>query len=280
MGNTYKLIPSVRAQLTDAFRHGEAEISLDDYLRPLEIGRDLPVDLVGELLTSAQERFSDSPPASDRWLSPRVHAALRLTRAEAADRGLWSWLAVVKFPDYVRWRYPGRASGDDGEASGTPLKRFVGQDRDNAVSRLWWSAELFRNGPDYTPVEQAFVMQDIPNTWLSLNAVHHRVAPQAALRILPSLDSKQINRLSTALDHVLTTIQLDAVAPDAGPDAFAIEEWVADSPDRDVILGNTSPRGPEEDPVDPEKVGAVEQLLRDVARAIGLPLAEPVKADA
>src|SRR3954463_10422542 len=97
-------------------------------------------------------------------------------------------------------------------------------------------------------------MQAVPNTWLSLNAIHHRAAAQAALRILPSLNSKQINRLSTALDHVLTTIQLDAVAPDPGPDVIAVEEWIGETPDRDAVLRDDLPGGPEEDPTDPDMV--------------------------
>lgn len=278
MSNTQTLLPSVRAQLTDAFRDGEAEPNLEDYLRPLELGRDLPLDLVGQLLAGARKTFTDDPAASDRWLAPRLHAAVRLTRAEAADRGFWNWLAVAEFPDYVRWRFSGRRSGADDEASGTPLKRFVGNERDHALARLWWGAELFRNGSDYGPVERAFVMQDVPNTWLILNAIHHRAAAQAALRLLPTLNSKQINRLSTALDHVLTTIQLDAVAPVEGPDVIAINDWVAEAPDPDTILADEVPAGPEEDPIDPDKVGAVEKLLRDVADSIGMPLQAAAEA--
>jgi hypothetical protein len=276
VSNAKTLLPSVRAQITDAFRAGESAAGTEDYARPLDLGRDLPLDLVGELLDAVRRDYADDPPASDRWLAPRLHAALRLTRTEAADKGFWAWLAVDLFPDYVRWRFGGRA-GADGEHSGTPVKRFLGGDRDHALARLWWGAELFRNGGDYSPVVRAFVMQDVPSTWLILDAVHHPAAAQAALSLLPSLGSKQINRLSTALDHVLTTIQLDAVAPVAGPDVIAIEEWVATTPDRDEILGEAIPAGPEEDPISDEMVERVEKLLRDVASSIGLPLPEAVE---
>ena len=274
MNNAKTLLPSVRAQITDAFRTGDATVNTEDYARPLELGRDLPIDLVRELLASAQRDFADDPPASDRWLAPRLHATLRLTRHEAADRGLWAWLAVDLFPDYIRWRWRGRRSAEGEEPAGPPAKRFVGTERDNGLARLWWGAELFRNGADYGPVERAFVMQDVPNTWLALNAIHHRAAAQAALGILPGLNSKQINRLSTALDHVLTTIQLDAVAPVAGPDVIAIEEWISQAPDRHAILGDELPAGPDEDPSDVDMVARVDKLLRDVAVSIGLPLPE------
>jgi len=274
MSNVKTLLPSIRAQVTDAFRAGDAVVNAEEYARPLDLGRDLPLDLVGDLLAAAQREFADDPIASDRWLAPRLHAALRLTRDEAADRGLWAWLGIELFPDYIRWRFRGRRGADGEEPGGPPAKRFIGNERDHGLARLWWGAELFRDGSDYGPVERAFVMQDVPNTWLILNAIHHRAAAQAALRILPSLNSKQINRLSTALDHVLTTIQLDAVAPDPGPDVIALEDWISDPSDREDVLGDDLPRGPEENPSDREMVGRVEKLLRDVAGSIGLPLPE------
>src|SRR5690349_5484270 len=45
------------------------------------------------------------PEESDRWLAPRVHYALRLTRSEASDRETWHWLARNSWADYVRWRW-------------------------------------------------------------------------------------------------------------------------------------------------------------------------------
>jgi hypothetical protein len=274
MSNAMALLPSARAQVTDAFRNGTATANTADHLRTLDLGRDIPLELIGELLERSQREFANDPPASDRWLAPRLHAALRLTRYEAADRALWAWLAVEIFPDYLRWRWRGRRSADGDEPAGPPVKRFIGGERDNGLARLWWGAELFRDGSDYQPVERAFVMQDVPNTWLSLNAIHHRAAAQAALRILPSLKSKEINRLSSALDHVLTTIQLDAVAPVSGPDVIAIEEWVSEAPDREAIFGEGLPPGPNEDPTDAEMIERVERLLREVAASIGLPLSE------
>lgn len=272
MSNANILMPSVRPQLTDAFRAGGAVPNLEDYVRPLDLGRDLPLDLVAELIATARRDFDEDAHASDRWLAPRLHAALRLTRHEAADRRFWAWLAVGLFPDFVRWRYSSRRGADGEDAPGPPLKRFVGGQRDNAFARLWWGAELFRDGGDYRPVERAFVMQDVSNTWLALDAIHHRAAAQAALKILPSLGSKQINRLSTALDHVLTTVQLDAAAPVAGPDVVAMEEWVSEAPDRDAVLGDSLPAGPDEDPMDSEYIAHVERVLREVAASIDLPL--------
>lgn len=273
MSNARTLLATVRGQLTPAFRQGLAEADLADFLQPLEIDHDLPLDDFRRLLEHAMESFDD-PVASDAWLAPRVHAVLRLRRNEAAERGFWAWLATVEFPDYARWRFPGKSADEEEEESkrGTPLKRFLGSGRDNALSRLWWGAELFRDGGDYGPVVRAFAKQDVPNTWLSLDAVHHTAAAQAALRLLPALGSKPINRLSTALDHVLTTVQLDVLAPVEAPDTIAADEWVAAQADMDDILGDDLPGGPEETPVPEELVDEVEALIRRVAAEIQLPL--------
>jgi hypothetical protein len=276
MSNGRTLLPTARGQLTPAFRQGLADADLADFLQPLTLDRDLPLDDVKRLLEHAQATFDD-PVASDAWLAPRLHALLRLRRNEAADRGLWGWLATVEFPDYSRWRFPGRSADEEEDEAkrGTPLKRFVGSGRDNALARLWWGAELFRDGGDYEPVVQAFAKQDVPNTWLSLDAVHHPAAAQAALRLLPALGSKPINRLSTALDHVLTTIQLDVLAPIDAPDTIAADEWVAGHVEVDDILGEELPHGPEETPVPEELVDDVEALIRRVAAEIQLPLPQP-----
>ena len=47
--------------------------------------------------------------AIDGLAAPMIHAALRLTRREAADLGVWRWLAVVHRPDFVRHRWEFRS---------------------------------------------------------------------------------------------------------------------------------------------------------------------------
>src|SRR4051812_8125011 len=49
-------------------------------------------------------QWSDDRATADRWLAPRVHYALRLTRNVASDRGIWEWLAV-RYADHTYWRW-------------------------------------------------------------------------------------------------------------------------------------------------------------------------------
>ena len=273
MSNARILLPGVRPHLGVEFRTGGPNPDVSDFVREMPIDRDIPIDRITRLLAEAQDRHPEEPALSDRWLAPRLHAGLRLRRSEAAETGLWGWLAVEHAADYVRWRFPGKGDEEeDPEKRGTPLKRFLGRDRDHALGRLWWGAELFRNGADYRPAADAFVMQDVPNTWLSLDAVHNSAAAQAALRVLPQLSGREINALSRAMDHVLTTVQLDALAPVRGPDVIAMDEWVAEDVDEEALFDDPLPEGPAEDPVDRELIEAVDGLLRHVATVQGLEL--------
>lgn len=224
--------------------------------------RDVSVDALRKVIEAAMAMYPEAPAASDAWLAPRVHAALRLTRREAACREVWNWLAVVMAPDYVRWRYPGNGS--------SPEDRFMGREDKNAIARLWWSAELMRNGSDYRPVEIGFAMQDIQNTWMRFNAFHHRPLAQAALRVLATwrggdnATSDQVNRLGKALNTAARTILLESVALDPEFDDAVSKAWVAGEPDG-LSLIEDDPVGPEDDPVPEDRIEAMVTLLRSIA---------------
>lgn len=271
MTNAKELIPAVRSALSPEFRQGHREIDLDPYVRPSSLLRDLPLTDLRRLLDEAMRRFADTPPGSDAWLAPRLHATLRLTRAEAAARGLWAWLATFQHSNYTMWRWPGRGEEEeDPTLRGTAVKRFVGSDRDNAIARLWWGAELCRDGSDYGPVVRAFIKQDVPNTWFALDAFHNRPCAQAALKLLPEMEARPINRLATAMDQLLSTRRLDVIAPDRGPDPAAIRDWIGGSSEVEDLLEDELPEGPEEDGVPSEQIAAIERLLQGLVQELEL----------
>jgi hypothetical protein len=253
---------SARKRVNTEFLTGAVGISVEDLIRSSE--RDVTIDPLVTVIESAManEEFVGNPPASDAWLAPRVHAALRLTRREAADRRLWAWLAVVALPQYVRWRFKGDAE------KGTALKRFFGITRDHALARLWWGAELSRNGSDYSTTIAAFRNQDFPNTWFSLRAFEHRAAAIAACRLVSPMSSNQINALATAFDHVITTVMLDSLAVSPPPDTEATKEWISGEFDDTDI--DSLPVGPSEDRVPEPAIAAVEALLTMVSKQVGI----------
>ena len=85
------------------------------------------------------------PDKTDGWFAPRIHATLRLFRSEAADIEYWDYLSIFEpsVREYILWRW-------EHEEGGLPTtNRIYGSLRRHTVGRLWWVAELTRNGSDY-----------------------------------------------------------------------------------------------------------------------------------
>jgi hypothetical protein len=257
-----------RSRITADFRLGIADADFTEYVEQFD--RDVDMDDMNTLIDEAMRRFSDDREASDAWLAPRVHAALRLTRREAGDRRVWEYLSLVEFPDYVRWRFPGKPD------EGTAPERFIGAEYKHAIARLWWGAEQTRNGRDYGPVTQLFGWQDLQNTWLHYRAMHNRPAALAAIRFLSTFkdgkkaSSDQVNELGPALNFALTTTVLDAIAPDRGTDPISIEDWIHGSTPEVDLLSEKLPDGPDDDPAGEEAIHAVEEMLGRLAKDIDL----------
>ena len=71
----------------------------------------------------------------DTTLAATLHSAMGLVPAEAAERRLWAFLALVVLPDIAVWRFPSM-SGD--RMLATDITRHV-------FGRLWWRAELLHD---------------------------------------------------------------------------------------------------------------------------------------
>ncbi|GIF43026.1 DUF6339 family protein [Actinoplanes xinjiangensis] len=219
-------------------------------------GSTIDLTVVDVLMGRFSDRFADldqrgDRAASDRWLAPRLHYALRLTRAEAADRDLWAWLAV-RYSDYVAWRWAG--------AGEKPTEdRWNGQINKQALMRLWWGAELFRNGPDYSPVERAFSRQDVPHNLLHRTLVRCRSLAVALVDDLVPADqevvgsSREIRDLARVLNLVMAGSPPELETDLQQDDHRAYDAWVREfvlvPADWDLI-----PRGPVADDTTPSSL--------------------------
>lgn len=252
-----RLIPQAKMLITKESFRDHSFGSLDGYIK--DILR--PIDLTPLIFVvhRAMSKFPRQSEESDGWLAPRVHASLRLYRSEAADQGIWDYLSVAVLPDYVVWRM----AGDDGSVN--DADRIIGPFRHQALARLWWAAELSRNGADYRPTEQAFSSQDAVNYLTNVDAFHNRPAALAYIRFISHKSGeKPIKQRAIetgkTLNHVLTTIVLDSFAPDSGSDMNAQAQWIAEAPDIE-LMDSVLPMGPNEPEVPEEKIYAVEQML-------------------
>ncbi|MGL3338179.1 DUF6339 family protein [Pseudomonas aeruginosa] len=95
--------------------------------------------LRGDLLQLAVNAGYPRPPGIQPAATFDAEASIVLMQqmpmapAEAANGGIWAFLACVLLPDIARWRFSGTGGG------ATPLERFV-SGRRNVFQRLWWRA--------------------------------------------------------------------------------------------------------------------------------------------
>lgn len=264
------LSSTARSQVSDDFRYGEVlDLDVSAHVCEIKFNREITVEPLRELITTAMVKFGNDAAKSDSWLGPRVHAAFRLTRREAADKRLWQYLTVVEFAEYVRWRW-----GNEGHEKAAPLDRFFGEDSKNAISRLWWIPELTRNGPDYSRSVAALEISRFAVSWMQIIVSHHRPCTLAVVDFLKQRQASNSadldgQKLAKALNAILRTISLDMLTPNPSLDADAIRDWVRDKVDTTLIMDKL-PYGPDEAPVSEQDIDTMRQFLEELATRIHL----------
>ncbi|MFI6808646.1 DUF6339 family protein [Streptomyces luteogriseus] len=224
------------------------------------------VEPIRSLVEDAMFEFREDRTRADAWLAPRLHATLRLTRREAADKRLWNHIALAVAPDYVAWRHLSEPTAKRPERRIAP-ERFRGPADRQCFSRLWWAAELFRNGPDYAPVEVACGNQDLIHTVLRGGLVDHRPTAQALVRLLQNgqvTGGREVNGLSVAINAAGATLIYDVLAPDAPKDPTRLRHWIAEAGSALPVGRHNLPEGPDEDPVPEDSVAALTKYFTEL----------------
>ena len=219
------------------------------------------VEQLRELVEDALHGFRENRTQADAWLAPRLHATLRLTRREAADRRLWTHLALAVAPDYVAWRHLSSSKAKINS------ERFKGALDRQCFSRLWWAAEMFRNGSDYSPVEVACANQDLIHSALRRDLIDHRPTAQALVRVLGrgvATTGREIEGLMTAINAAGATLVYDALAPDEPRDPEVLRRWVAEAENAPSVPRHSLPDGPDEEPVSETSVTALTDFFTDL----------------
>ncbi|MFE5921015.1 DUF6339 family protein [Streptomyces sp. NPDC056468] len=224
------------------------------------------VEPLRDLVDDALHQFRDNRTDADGWLAPRLHAAFRLTRREAADKRIWNHLALAVAPDYVAWRHaPGAAQGRN-ESRINPA-RFKGAPDRQCFSRLWWAAEMFRNGDDYAPVVVACANQDLIHNALRMDLVDHRPTAQALVRVLErgiAGTGRELNGLMAAINTAGATLVYDALGPDEPRDPDALRSWIAEADSAPPVPRHDLPKGPDEEPVPEQSVVALTDYFTEL----------------
>lgn len=265
--NLQELEAAATTRLDEQFRAGTDSPDLGDFCRPFE--REVDLTAAAAVIEETMRRFAGKDrAASDSWAGPRLHAALRLTRREASRRGVWRYLGACVFPEYVRWRFADRKE-EPPEPS--PLERFIGAETKHALGRLWWMAEMFRDGADYEPAAKALSNQDVINNLFKNDTAHHRPTALGAVRVLvpgdgrPALTGREANALAKAVNTTAATVLLDALAPDEPLDDSARMLWIEQGKDYDPgLYFDDLPEGPEDPATPVESVERMEKLLAEL----------------
>ena len=151
------LEPSGYRLVTPELASGKIDRWSEDAWRPFisDAARPIELDPFEAVVDEAIEKFAPRTSDIDAWLAARIHRALPLTRREASNAGVWRYLAVVRRPDFIRHRW-------EMSSWTTTRPRYwsVGLRHTSiAFARLWWIAELTRDGESYELTKRVLARQ-------------------------------------------------------------------------------------------------------------------------
>ena len=162
----------------------------------------------GQGNVGVEKRFQPFDTALDADLAPRLHRALKLTRREAADVGLWRFLTVVARPDFVRHRW-------ENKSWATMRTRFLrpGTRPDsNALGRLWWMAELTRADSDYSLTARMLKSQSLANAIFVRSLSYYQPAVVALVDTLENRGADEVERTMVRLTRWLGVTPLEGLS--------------------------------------------------------------------
>lgn len=194
----------------EAFLRGETSLTESDVTDHIEL---LPGSHTADLssldaaVDKAVDNHSRYDTAMDKALAKEVHQNLDITRRAAGDPGLWHWLAIVRYPHFVRhrWEYHSEAA---------MREKFLGAGSDlysNAIHRLWWIAELTHSDDDYKLTETVFSNQTMVNKVFDRWFARYRPAVIALCDELANEPSWVIEEVTNRFNHALTNVQLEGL---------------------------------------------------------------------
>jgi hypothetical protein len=170
--------------------------------------RDVALGPLHKALDGISKRFEPFDTAIDGALAPELHRALRLTRREAADLGLWRFLTVVARPDFVRhrWEYNSWA-----QMRARFLRGGTRPDS-NALCRLWWIAELTQSENDYSLTERVLRSQSLANAIFVRSLSFYRPAIAAIVEVLGGEAAEEVERRMVLLTRWLAVTPLEGLS--------------------------------------------------------------------
>ena len=238
----------------------ETEI-IDLNLEPNIYLPNIDTELIAWLFEEGLKKEWDNSPEDhfqlDRWLAPRLHATLRIPRRIASQRRFWAWIAMQFAARYVHERF-----AEDGTVN---TWRYTGDLLRNAVSRLWWAAELLRNGPDYSSVDLG--LRRVRTAQFALELKYSWFRPAAVGFVSVSepnqLTDKEMSAVSVRANAYLPLEPLEAIAFSTTGDSQD-RTWWEGSTTKKELASDSPPTGPQDGHVDPTALDEVVKWYRAV----------------
>ena len=202
-----RLKADAKELLTEEFLRGDTpqlKVDSSQYVEPIE--QVVHLTAFTTCVDQAIAETKANSPNVDSWLAPRLHKSLPLRRREAADAGVWRYVAVVVRPQFVRHRWGGSPSmlfSHFWNVSARPRRE------DNAFARLWWIAELTRDESGYARTEAA--LQSRFNMLFKSQLGHYGPAVRACIDELQHIPQSQCDQIIKDVNRELTLTPLEGL---------------------------------------------------------------------
>ncbi len=209
-----RLTADGRRLIGEGFLKGEEDAiageELEEYLELEPSGERVRLGELDSELESIMNSHRRFDTAIDAAAAPAVRDSLTMSRRVAADPGVWHYLATVRYPDFVRHRW-------EFTSKKAMTEKFLGAGTDiysNALHRLWWIAELTREGDDYTLTEEVLSNQTLANKIFDRWFARYEPAAKVCSEKLLGEPSGVVDEATRRFNHALTNLQLEGLDED------------------------------------------------------------------
>tara|TARA_B100002019_G_scaffold268995_1_gene261418 strand:- start:318 stop:1394 length:1077 start_codon:yes stop_codon:yes gene_type:complete len=201
----------------------------------------------------------------EKWIAPRLHNALRLTRHEASQADIWNYLALY-FSDYIRHRW---MNPEKDKHIAEYLFRYVTKDR-HQLAKLWWMAELTRNGSTYHE-DGGIVSADFIQQILGVEDSRFQLTNLAVLSMQEDIFGNGLYEANDNWNRGIFIAIRKKVAPQPITSKASVKlniekykNWLKDKPaQRDCRFGNTLPSAPSDFSYSSKQIEEISDWIRD-----------------
>lgn len=185
----------------------------EPYLQETELEADVET-LEDKIAEDVVGEYEVGSAKIDAEIAPTVHRTIDISRRDAARDRIWHYLAVVRLPDFVWYRWPREASN---RTQTSMREKFLGTHRDiysNAFHRLWWMAELTYDSNLENPYERtrlALGNQSLANKIFDRGFSRSRPVVAACIDVLHDEPTSVIEATTLRLNHAMTAVSIEGL---------------------------------------------------------------------